>query len=154
MERLLYLFLLIITGNLYCCANETEEVERFFNNYVNAANNYDTDYFKYYSDNAKIIRVVEKPDGTTKEINIPLERYKSEAKKSKALAKIRKYKNKYLNIKVTKQGNDYKISAYRMPSTSDYKIPAEFLIGKDKNGEWKIKKESMNTRVQIFLHAS
>ena len=39
-----------------------------------------------------------------------------------------------------------------MPSTSDYKIPAEFVIGKDQNGNWKIKEESMNTRVQRFLN--
>ena len=39
----------------------------------------------------------------------------------------------------------------RMPSTSDYKVPAYFIVGKDVNGQWKIKEESMNTRVQKFL---
>ena len=38
-----------------------------------------------------------------------------------------------------------------MPSTSDYKIPAHFIIGKDNNGNLKIKEESMNTKVQKFL---
>lgn len=151
MEKFFYLLALLIIGNVLCFADESNEVQQFFNNYVDAANNYDTEYFKYYSDNAKIIRVVEKPDGTTESVNIPLSRYKSEAGKSAMLAKLRHYKNVYHNIKVSKFGDDYKISAERMPSTSDYKVPAEFIIGKDKNGEWKIKQESMNTKVQRFL---
>ena len=64
-----------------------------------------------------------------------------------------KQKNKYFNIRISKLGDDYKINADRMPSTSNYKIPAEFVIGKDQNGEWKIKEESMNTRMQIFLNS-
>ena len=153
MKKLFSLFFIVIFNCLTCLADEETEVQKFFNDYVNAANNYNTDYFKYYSDTAKIIRVVEKPDGTTKSVNIPLERYKSEAKKATAMAKIRRYKNKYLNIRISKSGEDYKISADRMPSTSDYKIPAQFIIGKDKNGDWKIKEESMNTKMQIFLNS-
>ena len=152
MKKVICLYLLLFAFCLTGFADETQEVQQFFNNYVDAANNYNTDYFKYYSDNAKIIRVVEKPDGTTQSVNIPLSRYKSEAKKSSVLARLRRYKNKYLNIRLSKHGNDYKISAERMPSTSDYKVPAEFVIGKDENGEWKIKEESMNTRVQRFLN--
>lgn len=134
-------------------ADDIRDIEKFFDDYVAAANGYNTDYFSYYDDNAKIIRVVEKPDGTTTSVNIPLERYKKEAKLSVKLAKIRNYKNKYFNIKIKPHGKDYKISALRKPSTSDYKIPAHFIIGKDKNGEWKIKEESMNTKVQTFLSA-
>ncbi len=154
MKKIIYLLLLLTMGNLCCLADETEEVKKFFNNYVSAANSYNTNYFDYYSNNAKIVRVVEKPDGSTKSVDIPLSRYKSEAKKSVALAKLRKYKNKYLNIKISKHGKDYKISADRMPSTADYKIPAEFIIGKDEYGNWKIKEESLNTRVQLFLNQS
>lgn len=154
MKKFLFMFLLLIYSCSFSFADETTEVKQFFNNYVSAGNNYASDFFNYYSDNAKIKRVVEKPDGTTQTVNIPLSRYKCEAKKSTALAKLRKYKNKYLNIKISKQGDNYKISADRMPSTSDYKIPAEFIIGKDINGEWKIKEESLNTRVQLFLNES
>ena len=134
-----------------CFADDICDAEKFFNDYVNAANNYDSNYFNYYSNNAKIIRVVEKPDGTTKSINIPIMRYKKEVKRSVKIAKIRKYKNHYFNIKIFRHGEDYKISALRKPSASDYKIPAYFIVGKDENGEWKIKEESMNTRVQAFL---
>ncbi len=151
MKKLLFLFTIGMILPLASFADDIEDVENFFNEYVNAANSYSNDYFKYYSNNAKIVRVVEKPDGTEEAVNIPLERYKSEAKKSTKLMKLRKYKNKYFNIKITRQGKDYKVAALRMPSTSDYKIPAHFIIGKDTNGDWKIKEESMNTKVQRFL---
>ncbi len=151
MRKFFVLLILGICINLQCFADEIQDVQCFFNEYIDAANSYSSDYFKYYSDNAKIIRVVEKPDGTKESVNIPIERYKSEAKKSTKLMKLRKYKNHYFNVKITRFGKDYKVAALRMPSTSDYKIPAHFIIGKDNNGNWKIKEESMNTKVQRFL---
>ncbi|MCD7879416.1 MAG: hypothetical protein LUG16_05740 [Candidatus Gastranaerophilales bacterium] len=151
MKKICAVLISFFSINMYCSADEIQEVQCFFNQYINAANNYSNNYFNYYSDNAKIIRIVEKPDGSNEIVNIPIERYKSETKKSKSLAKIRKYKNKYLNVRITKHGSDYKIAAMRMPSTSDYKVPAYFIVGKDNSGNWKIKEESMNTRVQKFL---
>ena len=148
------IFILLILGmciNLQCFGDEIQDVQCFFNEYIEAANSYSSDYFKYYSDDAKIVRVVEKPDGTKEAVNIPLDRYKSEAKKSTKLMKLRKYKNHYFNVRITPFGKNYKVAAMRMPSTSDYKIPAYFIIGKDSNGNWKIKEESMNTKVQRFL---
>lgn len=154
MKNLLYIFVLFLCINVRSFADEIQDVQCFFNDYVSAANNYSCDYFDYYTNNAKIIRVVEKPDGTEQSVNIPLDRYKSEAKKTSKLAKLRNYKNKYFNVRIFPHGEDYKVVAMRMPSTSDYKIPAYFIIGKDCNGDWKIKEESMNTRVQKFLKNS
>lgn len=151
MKYLYFATFLVFIMPLFSFANEIQDVQCFFNEYVEAANSYSNDYFKYYSDNAKIIRVVEKPDGTEQSVNIPLERYKIEAGKSAKLMKLRKYKNSYSNIRIIPFGKDYKVAAMRMPSTSNYKIPAHFIIGKDPNGEWKIKEESMNTKVQRFL---
>lgn len=152
MKKILVILSLFFCGSCLCFADEIQDVQCFFNQYIDAANNYDNDYFNYYTNDAKIIRVVEKPDGTKESVNIPIDRYKSEAKKSTKFMKLRKYKNLYSNIKIFKHGSDYKIAAMRMPSTSDYKIPAHFIVGKDCNGCWKIKEESMNTKVQRFLH--
>ncbi len=154
MKRNLFILMLLIVIGLGVKASETDDVEQFFNQYVTAANSYDNGYFNYYTDDAKIIRVVEKDDGTQQAVNIPLERYKSEAKRSTKLMKLRKYKNYYSNIKIFPHGKDYKIVAMRTPSTSDYKVPAYFIVGKDSKGEWKIKEESMNTKVQTFLRNS
>ena len=151
MKKIIIILSLLFLIGLNCYATEMEEVQDFFNRYVDAANNYDSNYFSFYADNAKIIRVVEKNDGTFETVNIPLERYKSEAKKSRLLMKLRKYKNFYSNIKILPIGKNYKVSALRQPSLSSYKIPAHFIIGKDNYGNWKIKEESMNTKVQAFL---
>lgn len=151
MKKIFIVCLCFYLSNLISFADEVQDVQCFFNQYINAANNYSCDYFDFYCSDAKIIRVVEKPDGTQQSVNIPLDRYKSEVKKSSKLARLRNYKNKYFNVKIQPYGNDYKIVAMRMPSTSDYKIPAHFIIGKDISGQWKIKEESMNTRVQKFL---
>ncbi len=132
-------------------ADEINDIESFFNEYVAAANSYSSSYFSYYSKNPKIVRVVEKPDGTQESVDIPFDMYKKEVKKTSKLARLRKYKNKYFNIRIFPQGDDYMLTAMRMPSTSDYKVPAHFVIGRDDNGNWKIKEESMNTRVQRFL---
>lgn len=150
MKKIFILLGLIVFGEI-CLADDISEIEQFFNEYVSAANSYSCDYFDYYIDNPTIIRVVEKNDGTHQSVKVPFERYKKEAAKSGKLAKLRKYKNKYFNIKITKHGSDYKIAAMRMPSTSDYKVPAHFIVGKNSKGEWKIKEESMNTKVQRFL---
>lgn len=158
MVKNMYKFICVLT--FFSCfalsvwADELKDVQSFFNSYVSAANSYSKDYFKFYSDNAKIIRVVEKPDGTKESVNVPLNRYKNEAKKSLKLMRLAKYKNHYFNVKIVPYGKDYKLSALRMPSTSDYRIPAYFVIGKDKNGDLKIKEESMNTKVQKFLKES
>ena len=151
MKNLLCVLLCFCFVNISCFADDIADVQCFFNEYVSAANNYSCDYFDYYTNNAKIIRVVEKSDGTEEAVNIPLERYKLEAQKTSKLAKLRKYKNKYFNVRIFPYGSDYKVVALRMPSTSDYKIPAYFIIGKDCDGNWKIKEESMNTKVQKFL---
>lgn len=154
MNKFIILTILYLSFSNLCFAGETEEIQSFFNNYVNAANSYSCDYFDYYSENPRIIRVVEKPDGSKEAVTVPFEIYKNEAKKSTKLMKLRQYKNRYFNVKITKHGKDYKVAALRMPSTSDYKIPAHFIIGKDDCGNWKIKEESMNTKVQKFLKNS
>ncbi len=151
MQRIFFILLIFMFSIIELRADEVEEVRDFFNRYVETANSYGKDYFDYYDTNAKIFRVVEKEDGTKEVVSIPIERYKSETKKSSKLAKIRRYKNRYLNIGIFVKGDDYMLVAERMPSTSDYVLPAYFIIGKDNSRNWKIKEESMNTRVLKFL---
>ncbi len=151
MIKLCLFLLFLVTAGVICHATEMQDVQYFFNKYTETANRYDSKYFDFYSDDAKIIRVVEKPDGSRESVNIPLDKYKNEVRKSKALMKMRKYKNFYSDIEILPIGKDFKVAAMRMPSTSDYKVPAHFIIGKDNNGNWKIKEESMNTKVQAFI---
>jgi len=152
MKKLLILFMSLMIGN-FVFASEQDDVLKFFNSYVNAANSYSNAIPDYYTPNAKIVRVVMKKDGTTISRSTDMTRYKTEMLRSAGIAKMRNYKNYYSDIKITKQGKDYKLSCMRKPSLSDYKIPAHFIIGKDAKGQYKIKEESMHTKMQIFLTA-
>lgn len=151
MNKIIILFFFcIVSLSVFAQTCEEADIRCFFDCYVNSANSYDGKFFDYYADNATIIRVVEKDDGETESVRIPFDRYKKEVRKSCKLAKLRKYKNKYSDIRIFKTGEDYKIVAMRMPSTSDYSLPSYFIVGED-NGQLKIKEESMNTKVQRFL---
>lgn len=153
MKKILSLvFALVITAaGLSACAATPQEALAFFNKYVNAANNYSETVTEFYSPNAKIIRVVMKPDGTTATVTADTKQYFNQMRIGSNLAKLNKYKNFYTERKITKQGNDYKITCLRQPSTSDYKIPAHFIIGPDASGKLKIKEEMMYTKQQKFL---
>lgn len=153
MKKIIALLGLLVVSGCFIAANAAtpEQTLAFFNNYINAANTYSETVTDYYAPNAKIIRVVMKPDGTTATVTADTKRYFNEMRIGQNLAKMRKYKNFYTQRKITKQGNDYKITCLRQPSTSDYKIPAYFVIGPDSKGKLKIKEEMMYTKQQSFL---
>ena len=152
MKKIIYTLVLIgLFGLSANAATTADEVKTFFNSYVQAANNFDPNLFqKYYISTPKIIRVVEKKDGTTQSVNVPLKTYLDEAAKGQKVGKMLGYKNNYSNIQITPQGNDFKVSATRLPSPGG-KYAAYFIIGEDSNGKLKIKVESMNTPRQEFL---
>lgn len=150
MKKILVLVGVFFMG-LGAFATDTEEVKQFFNSYVDAGNAYKSTFFDYYISNPVILRVVLKKDGSTKTVNVPFSEYKKQSKTSSKLGKIMKYKNTYTNIQIVPEGDNYRLTSMRKPSTSNYSLPASFLIGKDSSGQWKIKEESMQTKVQSFL---
>lgn len=148
---LVSMFLLTMFSSSVQAKATVEDVRAFFNEYVAAANNFQEDVFsKYYATTPSIIRVVEKKDGTTQSVNVPLKTYLDEAAKGRKLGKLMGYKNNYSNIKITPYNDDFKVSATRLPSPGG-QFPAYFIIGEDSSGNLKIKVESMNTPRQEFL---
>ncbi|MDD3238098.1 MAG: hypothetical protein PHV37_08395 [Candidatus Gastranaerophilales bacterium] len=155
MKKILLLLFALIIGTFmsFAIANdESASVLQFFNKYVQAGNSYSSNFFSFFVPNPKIIRIVIKPDGTKQAVNVPFAKYKKEASLGMKVGKIVKYSNSYSDIKVTKDGVDYKVTAMRKASASDYSLPAYFIIGKNSQGEWKMKVESMETKVQKFLN--
>ena len=152
MKKILTFLFLIAVSVLSADAKPTEkDVRNFFNSYVNAVNSYTPDLFaKYYIPNATIYRVVEKKDGTTQQVTVPMNIYMNESQKGEKLAKIVRYTNSYTNLKITPQNGDFRIDAIRKPSMGG-SFPAYFVIGEDNQGNLKIKVESMNTPRQEFL---
>ena len=151
MKKILYILLLLIFTSLQVSADDKQEVMNFFNNYVSSANSYSSTVSTMYSPNAKIIRQVVKPDGTTANAYTDTATYIKQMKIAQAGAKIRGYKNYYTNVTVSDLGNgSYKISSLRQPIGETYKLKT-YMIVKKINGKWQITEEMMQTKQQIFL---
>lgn len=130
---------------------EIKEIEKFFNSYINSANTYKDNFIDHYAKDAKIERVVIKPDGTKEKVEIPMKRYIKELKLGRKTAKLVRYKNFYTNKKYEKIGDDeYKITSMRIPFKDKKGLNAEFKVIKTPKG-FKISEETMETNVQRFL---
>lgn len=148
-------FLTIITLALFpltAMADGSQEALNFFNNYVKAANSYNSSVATMYSPNAKIIREVVKPDGTLVDVTTDTATYIKQMKIGQAGAKLKGYKNNYSNISVSALPNGaYKVSSLRQPSNETYKLKTYMIVKKQPNGQWLITEEMMQTKVQTFL---
>lgn len=133
-------------------ADDMETAKQNFTNYVYAANNYSPSLLNYYSPNAKIIRQVVKPDGSTVNATTDMATYAKQMKISQSTAKMRKYKNKYKNVSATRVANGIKVSSLRQPMDDNYWLQTYQIWQKQPNGNWVIIEEMMQTKQQIFLH--
>ena len=144
-------FLVCFCLQLVSFADDLDDVRAFFNRYVEAANGFSKTLPDYYLTNAKIVRVVEKKDGTTANAIFPMSAYKEQMASKSGLAKLVKYRNNYKNINVKKASNgDYKLTAMRFPNNDKEGLACTFVITKV-NNNYKIKEEWMHTKVQDFL---
>lgn len=151
MKKFLVLLATVIFTLTPAFADEKDDVLKFFNDYVNSANNYDPVITTLYSPNAKIIRQVVKPDGTTANAYTDTKTYVTQMKIGQAGAKMRKYTNSYSDIKVEKVATGWKISSLRQPKGESYKLKTYMIVTKQPNGKWLITEELMQTKEQIFL---
>ena len=152
MKKLLLFLICSICFTFAAKADEASDVLAIFDKYVNDANAYSTNIPNYYTNNAKIVRVVNRKQGGQHSVIIPFDRYLKEMQAHSKLAKATGYKNRYENRKITKLENDYKVSATRIPRNDKIGLPSHFIFTKTGN-TWKIKEESMTTNVQTFLNA-
>lgn len=148
--------LFVITGVVFLFgsqvfADEQLEALKFFNTYVNAANNYSPEVLRMYSPEAKIIRQVVKPDGGLVDVETDIDTYLSQMKLGQKGAKLRRYKNTYTDVQAIKLDNGYKISSLRQPAGEKYKLKTYMIVQKQPSGKWLITEEMMQTKVQTFL---
>ena len=151
MKKILLIIFAFFALPLSVFADDKQEALDLFNNYVETANNYSPTVAEMYSPNAKIIRQVVKPDGTTANATTDTATYIKQMKIGQAGAKLRKYKNYYSDITVTPVSNGYKVSSLRQPSGETYKLKAYMVLQKQASGKWLIVEELMQTKEQIFL---
>ena len=152
MKKILLSFLTTICVSLAAVADNRQEALDFFSSYVTAANNYSNTIADMYSPDAKIIRQIVKPDGTTANATTNTATYIKQMKIGQAGAKLRHYKNTYTNITATSiSDNKFKVSSLRQPSGEDYKLKTYMIVEKQPSGKWLIVEEMMQTKVQTFL---
>lgn len=152
MKKTLIILSTLLLTSFQAFADDKADVLATFDKYVNDANNYSTNLPNHYISNAKILRTVNKKQGGQKTIQIPFDRYLKELQAHSTLAKTLKYKNNYTDRKISKQDNDYKITANRVPRNDKTGLPCYFVYTKQ-NNIWKIKEENLSTNVQTFLNA-
>ncbi|MDD3435638.1 MAG: hypothetical protein PHC64_00645 [Candidatus Gastranaerophilales bacterium] len=150
MKKFLLVFCILVFGTIVF-AGEQDDAMAFFNSVVNASNTYSPNLSSMYSDSAKIIRQVIKPDGTLVNVYFSGKDYKDEMKRNAKFAKLVGYKNYYSDTSVSKAANGYKINAMRRPSPSDYKLKTYMVVAKQPDGKWVVVEELMQTKVQTFL---
>lgn len=152
MKKILFLLSLVLFTSLTVFADEKQDALDFYNSYIEAANSYSNSVTDMYSKDAKIIRQVVKPDGTTANAYTDTATYIKQMKIAQAGAKLRNYKNFYSNIIIAPLGNGkYKISSLRQPIGETYKLKTYAIVQKQPNGKWLIIEEMMQTKQQIFL---
>ena len=155
MKKILLTTLALLMMSLSVFADDRQGALNFFNGYIKAANTYSPTVPEMYSPNAKIIRQVVKPDGTTQNVETDTATYIKQMKLGQAGAKLRHYTNSYSNVTVTPLGNNkYKISSLRQPSGESYKLKTYMVVQKQANGKFIIVEEMMQTKVQTFLKYS
>ncbi len=152
MKKILLTFLTLFFAGNCVFADDKSDVLAVFDKYIQDANAYSTNLPNYYTKDAKIIRVVNVKSGGKRAVIIPFDRYLKELGNNAKFAKAVRYKNNYVNKKVTKENKDYKVSATRIPRNDKTGLPCYFIFTSTPKG-WKIKEESMTTNVQAFLNA-
>ena len=95
MKKILLTTIALLMITLSVLADDKQAALDFFNGYVKSANTYSPTITEMYSSNAKIIRQVVKPDGTTQNVATDTATYIRQMKLGQAGAKLRKYKNFY-----------------------------------------------------------
>ena len=152
MKKTLFTILSLLILTISVHADDKQDALNTFKNYVNAANTYSNTVTDYYSPNAKIIRQVIKPDGTTVDVLTNTATYVKQMKLGQAGAKLKQYKNNYTDVNATliSQGK-VKISSIRHPSGDNDNLKTYMIFQKQSNGKWIIVEELMQTRQQIFL---
>ena len=148
--KLLIFTFIICIAVVSAYAKTPSQAISFFNQYINNANSYNEKLLDMYANDAKIIREVVKPNGQTEDVIVPTKRFFNELKIGQKTAKLRRYKNKYRNIKAEETPNGIKISAERQPINETYWLKM-YQIVQDTNTGFKIKEEMMQTKVQTFL---
>lgn len=108
--------------------NKKETPNNFFKRFVELYQSYDISVSNLYSDNARIKNNRIYPLGIKKNNEITGSRYKSITKSALPLARKENDMSKYSNVRISKIGNNYKITADRYSTIKCYTDKNFYLV--------------------------
>lgn len=117
-----------------------EAAQSFFNNFVNLEQTFDPKVSDLYSENAVVKSTRIYPNGTTRDLEIPMSQYKTLLITGLSIAKQNNDKSTYSDVNYEIGENSIKISAKRFNERKKYSANY-YLILKDESGELKIIEE-------------
>ncbi len=147
---LVSLFSFLFSFQVLANPQNIEEARVFIDKFQELSHKYDKKLTEMYSENAKIIRIVEHKNGKTEEITLPAKAYKKMLKFIRFLAKIRGYKNYYKYLKYESEDENIRITGIR-ETNSGYTAPISILIGKNSEGNLKILEEKTATKSKFLI---
>mgnify|MGYP001259438672 CR=1 FL=1 len=133
--------LLLLATISLSLASPTDVAKKFFDQYVALEAAFDPATADLYSDDAKIQNTRIYPDGRKRTLTMPAPAYKTLIKQVMPSAKLRGDTNKYSDIKITQEGDKFRVTATRFSNLKKYSSPLSLLIGRDKNDVWLIYEE-------------
>lgn len=150
-KKTLILILIAISFNLKSFSMSLEEGKQAFAQYVEYSNSYAKDLSKLYEKDTLIKRIITKKDGSTREKVLSVDMYKTMLTYYSKIALWQGYKNKYTDLKFTKNGEDIEVNCIRHPSTSNDALRAKLIFTKNDFGRTIIKEECFHTNASFLL---
>ncbi len=130
-------------------ATANEDAEHFFQKFITLAENFDPAIVNLYSEKAKIRSVRANPHGQVEEMELSGAEWKALVPRVMPMAKSQNDKSTFSNVKISKQGNKFKIKADRYSERKCYTDHGYYLIIEPKaSGELQIIEEYLETQPQ------
>lgn len=150
--KFLMVALLLISVSAHVSANSQKiaEAKNFLNHFQQLSHKYDKKIVDMYSDNARIVRIVEHSNGKTERIKLPVKGYKKMLKFARFFAKIKGYKNYYKDLSYKMENENVRITGKRV-NNDGYKAPVSLLIGETPDGKIKILEEKTATEDSFLV---
>ena len=125
-------------------SNESPNIQAarsLFEQYISLGKAFDPAAADLYADEARIQNSRTYPDGTKRTLTMPAAQYKDLIRKTMSLAKARGDTNEYSEITYSAEGSNVRIMSIRHSNLKNYDSPLSLLVGKAKDGAWKILEE-------------
>jgi hypothetical protein len=138
--------LAVVVGAVASTEGSETPARELFEQYVALGHAYDARLADLYADDAVIRNKRTYPTGQVRELTIPATRYKTLIREAMPLAKARRDRNTFSNVRYTPEGERVRIRASRFSEPKNYTSPISLLVGPSATGQWLIYEEVSESR--------